>query len=480
MGLVKGSGFQLNSSIKHYTLDQDKVISPAETVDATLPKLKKLFDISNPELKLIDNLTPGAYSARYVTDQLTTSGKGLTPEQSQASAVMEFAERYSWLNFHCRDYDGYTFKSYCELQGGKTPLPPENYFLLPFVNVPDVPGLTEEICNIPLHWIKGTSLTDYQPLYYPINWHNMSFTSNGLAAGNTVEEALIQALCELIERENTFIFFQEKRPANEIDPRSLKNELVRNLLDKAAAGGVTIKLRDLTYDLGVATVLAYGVSRSDEGLLAAKGVGCGCHTDPEKAVVRALSEYFEGYSQIKAIQDKGKLDWPLYLKLLPKRHYGFLAFHNSEVLEQKAAVVGIDRLPKLSQIDIKQEVEKVVKLLRSKGHVAAFIDKTHPQLLVPVVRVFIPTFRLLNTEIFNPYFCVGEVYYEAGNKEQALKYAKKYLQADPLTGVVYERIRQNLTSADKYYRENYIENLKVIGVVKKDITDRLNRFGKLQ
>ena len=66
-------------------------------------------------------------------------------------------------------------------------------------------------------------------LYYPLNWHNILFTSNGLASGNTFEEAIVQGLCELVERENVYRLFVERRVAREIDPDRAWHDILEEL-----------------------------------------------------------------------------------------------------------------------------------------------------------------------------------------------------------------------------------------------------------
>ena len=57
-----------------------------------------------------------------------------------------------------------------------------------------------------MEWALGFDLVASRPAYVPIEGvlassPRMMSSSNGLASGNTVEEALCHALCEVIERD---------------------------------------------------------------------------------------------------------------------------------------------------------------------------------------------------------------------------------------------------------------------------------------
>ena len=204
---------KLKSSPKQYTLDQDKTRDPQATVKYALEHLKARYDLSNLKIEKPVVVIPGSCQCSVLSDQFATSGKGMTPDQCQASGIMEFAERYAWLHFDYKHYDGFTIKSYREILGQNVPTVDPEYFLSNFIAVQDREKLMAEIPDIPLKWIKGTCLTDETEFYYPINWHNMVFSSNGLASGNTFEESVMQALCEVVERENIYRMFVENRRA---------------------------------------------------------------------------------------------------------------------------------------------------------------------------------------------------------------------------------------------------------------------------
>lgn len=96
--------------------------------------------------------------------------------------------------------------------------------------------------------------------------------SNGLASGNSLEEAICHALCELIERDAMTIH----EVAVERLGKPMK-VLGTSIVDKF---GGEVTLADLTTDIGIPTVRA---STGDSH-------GFGTHPDAEAALIRAVTE----------------------------------------------------------------------------------------------------------------------------------------------------------------------------------------------
>lgn len=98
---------ELSDAIKQFTLDQDKIMTPEETVRNFKKKTAKLNMQILEYTKRIDNgrLDIPVYfsvcgkDARKITGTNKQMGKGATPVQSEASAVMELAERFSFFSF---------------------------------------------------------------------------------------------------------------------------------------------------------------------------------------------------------------------------------------------------------------------------------------------------------------------------------------------------------------------------------------------
>ncbi|GAB5376065.1 MAG: YcaO-like family protein [Acuticoccus sp.] len=218
-------------------------------------------------------------------------GKGLTLEAARVSAVMEAFE--TW----CAEaiVKPVLFASLDEMRFQHT-----------VVDVARLPVATLEPVDpgLPFLWIEGTDLLSGDPRFVPYEMvhanyslpepaHSGAFvaTTNGLASGNTRDEALLHALCEVIERDAVTLWKLTEDAfgsRHAVAPQSVADPGCRWLLDRFAAAGVRVALFDATSDVGL-PVFAALIAEGDGGD-AAPELGFGCHPAPEVALSRALTE----------------------------------------------------------------------------------------------------------------------------------------------------------------------------------------------
>ena len=98
---------EINDAFKRFTLDQDKILPPEETVkrfkdrlkNIDLDILKSTIRIDNGRLDIPVFFSTCGIDAVSVIGTKKQMGKGGTPNQAEASAVMELAERFSFFSF---------------------------------------------------------------------------------------------------------------------------------------------------------------------------------------------------------------------------------------------------------------------------------------------------------------------------------------------------------------------------------------------
>jgi len=156
----------------------------------------------------------------------------------------------------------------------------------------------------PVSWVEGWSWPSGGRVWVPLDavtlggspreLRDVSRSTNGLASGNRVEEALFHAICELIERDATSqwsLLPDEKKIATEFVATEVEDAAIRQLLARIAQAGLELRLYDQTTDLGVPCVMAVikeqPMGRSRTFDLAA---GYGCHPVGARAIVRAITE----------------------------------------------------------------------------------------------------------------------------------------------------------------------------------------------
>ncbi|MBW2216280.1 MAG: YcaO-like family protein, partial [Deltaproteobacteria bacterium] len=118
----------LQDAYKGYTLDQDKILTPEETVRRFKEKLKAVdLDILEETVRIDSGRLdiPVYFSvcgpdAEDIIGTKKQMGKGGTPHQSEASAVMELAERFSFFSF-CKNEDNFFVEEYRNIKDRALP-----------------------------------------------------------------------------------------------------------------------------------------------------------------------------------------------------------------------------------------------------------------------------------------------------------------------------------------------------------------------
>jgi len=97
----------LTDALKGYTYDQDKLLTPEETIRRVRDRLARLdlkilqetVRIDSGRLDIPVYISLLGVDARRVVPTHKQMGKGATPVQSEASALMELVERFSFFTY---------------------------------------------------------------------------------------------------------------------------------------------------------------------------------------------------------------------------------------------------------------------------------------------------------------------------------------------------------------------------------------------
>jgi ribosomal protein S12 methylthiotransferase accessory factor len=114
-------------------------------------------------------------------------------------------------------------------------------------------------------------------------------SSNGLASGNYLPEAICAALYEVIERDAVTCWQVANRkgePFLWIDQATIEGPTIVDVLETLGRAGAEAQIAWCPTDVGVPTCFAYVFSKPGAGIYK----GYGCHLDPEIAMVRAVTE----------------------------------------------------------------------------------------------------------------------------------------------------------------------------------------------
>ncbi len=374
----------LKDAYKGYTLDQDKIVTPEETVRRFKERLREVdADILDKTVR-IDNGRLGipvyfsicGRDAERMIGTKKQMGKGGTPAQAEASAVMELAERFSFFSFS-KTPENFFVETYDHLK--EKALPFEAIAKSVHDSSDELEKSRRIFSQLPLKWTRGYNLTQEKEVLIPFDWFFAINEFNGPSAGNCVEEAISQGICELVERHVCSIVSREKMQMPAINPDSVTDPLVVEMLGKYRKTGVELYLSDLSLNTGIPSV---GVLAYDPSTFPQKSEivwTAGTTPDPQKALSRALTEV----AQLAGDFNSGS---NYVASGLPK----FRDLPEADFVRQPASVIDILSLPNLSHDNIRVEVENCVAALQRNQMDVLLIDVMHATLGIPAFYTIIP------------------------------------------------------------------------------------------
>jgi ribosomal protein S12 methylthiotransferase accessory factor len=374
----------LNDAFKRFTLDQDKILPPEETVRRFKEKLKKVnLDILEETIR-IDNgrLDIPIYFSSCGRDALAVigtkkqMGKGATPLQAEASAVMELAERFSFFSF-CKNPDNFFVDTYRNLQHRAIPF--EMIAQSVHDDSEDLDASKKIFENIPLKWTKAFNLTSNQEILIPFNWFYTINEFNGPSAGNCVEEALLQGISEIVERHVSSLVNHNRLKVPAVNLDSATDPMVVEMIKKYRRAGIKLYLSDFSLDTGIPSigVLAYDPANFPEKSEIVWTAGT--TPDPEKALSRALTEVAQLAGDFNTSSN-------YVASGLPK----FSSIDQADFIINPGKKVDINTLPQLSDDNIKVEIQNCLSALANKNMEVIVVNTMHPLLEIPAFYTIIP------------------------------------------------------------------------------------------
>jgi putative methanogenesis marker protein 1 len=407
----------LGPAPKYASFGVVRTIPPKETIRRVLPMLEaigvtRVADVTGLDRVGIPNFTtvrprePGFGISYY-------NGKGATRAAAKAGALMEALERHTGERcdapVHCCTHE--------EMQRRGPTLDPSQIM---------EPGVRPYEPDMLVEWVEGYDLLADVPTHVPLNAVVCPYKpaggakqlfyshTNGLASGNTVEDALCHAICEVLERDAVALsdaeqllahavrrlltdagleYVQEREPvqAQLIDFDTLPARS-RRLVKMMQEAGLLVYLRNLTSALGIATFDCLSVERKLDGRHLVH-YGSGTHPDARVAVSRCVTEAAQ--SRVAHIQG-GREDLTEIVRTPapfdPDEVYGageripfgaVTSYENADIVDDIRLM-----LERLSEIGFEQVVA---------------VDLTRPELGVPVIRVLIP-----GVETWSVFFAHGQ------------------------------------------------------------------------
>ena len=432
---------ELKSAIKTYTLDQDKVISPDETLNRVFNTLAATdANILDKIVRVANKLNIPMYSARggadfvSVVNSSATTGKGATEVQAQASAMMELIERFTSF--------GYKYDITASYNHIKDEVKDFKIFFPLLNHVDDEENIIRNLSEVSLEWTPGYNLSKNENTLVPSIYKNIVGT-NGLASGNTLEEAVLHGICEVMERHVLTRIESDRIITPEIRPDSIDHPIARDLMNKYKANNMKLILNDFTLDMGIPTIAAIAYYTTDDGLDMLY-ISAGTHTDPMKALIRALTELPQYIYNIDVLKKRSYSAERIHnIKFINEGmiRSGIVYKKDSDYLTNCSQQINMDEIKNYSQPDIKNEIEVCIDILAGHGIEIIVINKTHPVLNIPVVRV-VGLNSMINSEDTNLsiYYYQGLCYKNSSDLRQAINALNKAAEINPEAERIYTEL----------------------------------------
>lgn len=214
--------------------------------------------------------------------------------------------------------------------------------------------------------------------------------SNGCASGNTLEEAILQGLLELIERDACALWWYNRvnRPA--IDLASFGQPFFDAMVRHYRTEGRALHVLDLRSDLGIPAAMAVSWREDDGGRI---HFGLGCHPEPRLAVSRALTEHNQTASVESAEPADGN-DETGPRDTVRTRWLSEATVANQPYVEPlRGELVRARDMKDSATDDIATDITHCVGHLRDLGYETLVLDHTRPDIDFPTARVIVPGLR---------------------------------------------------------------------------------------
>lgn len=322
----------------------------------------------------------------------TSLGRGLTQLDAEVSALCEALERQS----AAFQGDESTVRARAEELGALAIAPDR------LLNFSDRQYLQRELFNtkyagvaqpIPpaydgreIRWSPVWSLSAQQQRFVPTSLcfydsvpsdeqDFCPYDSNGDAAGNCLEEAILQGFLELVERDGVSLWWYNRARRPAVDVSSFGTPHLNRLLAQYARAGWELWVLDVTTDLAIPTFVAFGVDAVREQF----SIGFGADLDPRRALERALTEF----NQLCELDNHRSLPMdllPLQGKdyLCPTPALGVRTFSDYECFER---------------LDLRKDIDDCVARAGRLGLEVLVANRTRPDVELCVAKVIVPGLR---------------------------------------------------------------------------------------
>lgn len=250
-------------------------------------------------------------------------------------------------------------------------------------------------------WTSLWSLTAGRPRWLPsaICWfgHRGSgqgwvADSNGCAAGNTLAEAVLAGLLELVERDAVAIWWYNRLRCPAVDLAAADDPWLAGARHRFAAIGRPVHALDVTSDLGIPVVVAVSAPAVPRGPGDPVLMGFGAHPDRAVAVRRAVGEAAQMLGALP-VDRGGTVVAGWVADPVTQRWCAEATLANQPYLRPDAGLPAVPVSPRVGAGDVLADLAEVRTRVEAAGAEVLVLDQTRPEIGFPTVRVVAPGLR---------------------------------------------------------------------------------------
>jgi YcaO-like protein with predicted kinase domain len=324
-----------------------------------------------------------------------SQGKGHTLAAAKVSAAMEsiesfHAETIMLPSVYC-SYDDLEFK-------GK---------------IADLPGLSQKSDSYfdaykKINWLQSKDLLNKSTTFLPYDSVSGDLCieeipdsifipdSNGLASGNTLLEAQIHGLCEVIERDSLSIFWLsnlQNRHKMRVNINTINDPNLLFLIEKITSANIKISVWDVTHDTRIPTYLCK-VSETDMVLNTVRpAFGSGTHLNKSIALSRAITEAIQ--SRVSCIAGARDDQYKqIYNSALSTEFHE--EFNVDDILLDET-LIDFNARENLDSDSFEEDRNRILEILDSIGMKQVLcVDLTKAEFGIPVCKIVIPHMQFMS------------------------------------------------------------------------------------
>ena len=257
------------------------------------------------------------------------------------------------------------------------------------------PAVLRRIKGLPRaqHWVAGYSLSSDQPRAVPLEYVHALSGTNGLASGNTKEEAILQGGLEVFERRVAITVARQQLVMPTFDPATIADPVLQRQLAGLRARGIEVALKDFSFGGELPCVGAYFHDPQRPAEFQSHHVlKVGASFDAAAALAGCLAEYAQTMRMGETAPGAGGLHERLLTveradNFLPLFWFGYVPWRDADFLRDGDLVPFAPVPPAADACD---DIRRALTLAARLGKELIAVDLTDPALAFPVFQTVMP------------------------------------------------------------------------------------------